>query len=41
MRTQTVKTDSLNTKLHLPKPIEPESLVSSIAAAMGRDFSSQ
>ena len=28
-------------QMHLPKPIEPESLVSSIAAAMGRDPSSQ
>ena len=27
-------------QMHLPKPIEPESLVSSIAAAHGRDSSS-
>lgn len=27
-------------QMHLPKPIEPEDLVSSIAAALGRDSSS-
>jgi CheY-like chemotaxis protein len=28
-------------QMHLTKPIEPESLVNSIAAALGRDSSSQ